>query len=474
MWSAGKFRFKQPCASFSQLGAIRQFLLFLIAVGFLGLSLLVEPGAAQGENVRVISPLATPDPDVMLVGMYGTVPPEVFSTTVALPLTFAQLPLHLPAIYFERANNVPTAPHPPDGATDQSPNVYLAWQLDEPNGSALRYEVYLDANMPVPATLIFAGPSAKMAFDPYTFATDTQYYWQVFTINERGWRVAGPIWTFRTEAMAALPDVEAMVLIPAGEFLMGCSPADNPPAGCIPKYQDTPQHAVYLDAYKIDKYEVTNLEYRRCVDARVCNPPRRRNSHQRSFYYGNPTYDYYPVLYVSWWDAQTFCSWEDKRLPTEAEWEKAARGPIDTRSWPWGEEFPDCTRLNYTDNRTKNWTFCLADTNRVGSYPSGASPYGVMDMAGNAFEWVADIWDEHYGIQYYRISPYENPTGPNLSKKVADNPYFTIRGGSYRPNWFYARVFHRHHGHHGDQVGGDRPYYRNDQVSFRCARSVDE
>jgi formylglycine-generating enzyme required for sulfatase activity len=313
-----------------------------------------------------------------------------------------------------------------------------------------------------------------MAYDPFTFSVDTQYYWQVYTIDERGGRTPGPIWTFRTEAVSATPDVETMILIPAGEFRMGCNPDERPPAGCIPKHQDTPQHTVYLDTYEIDKYEVTNLQYRTCVDAHVCNPPRRTNSHKRSSYYGNPTYDYYPVLYVSWWDAQTYCGWQDKRLPTEAEWEKAARGPIDTRSWPWGEESPNCTRLNYTDNTTESWTVCAGDTNKVGSYPAGASPYGVMDMAGNAFEWVYDLFDGVYDLRYYRTSPYANPTGPDRGREPHQKPYFVLRGGSYRPNWYYPRTFHRHFGHHGDRVYHDHPYFRNDQVGFRCARSVNE
>ena len=217
---------------------------------------------------------------------------------------------------------------------------------------------------------------------------------------------------------------------------------------------------------------MTNGQYDTCVRAGKCKRPRRFNSHIRNRYYNRLEFDDFPVLYVSWWDAQDYCGWKGKRLPTEAEWEKAARGPIDTRTWPWGNEFPDCSRLNYTDNRQESWTVCVGDTTRVGSYPSGASPYGVMDMAGNVFEWVADIWDDNYGINYYRISPYYNPTGPNLSKNPGDNPYFTIRGGSYRPNWFYTRVANRHHGHHGDQVGTDKPNYRNDQVGFRCARSA--
>jgi serine/threonine-protein kinase len=103
----------------------------------------------------------------------------------------------------------------------------------------------------------------------------------------------------------------------------------------------------------------------------------------------------------------------------------------------------------------------------VGSYPAGATPLGVMDMSGNVFEWVHDVWD----INYYNYSPAVNPQGPESGTKPSDDPSFVIRGGSYRPQWFYPRAFNRHWGHHGyEGVGADAPYYRNNQVGFRCAR----
>ncbi|MGL4648106.1 MAG: formylglycine-generating enzyme family protein, partial [Caldilineaceae bacterium] len=195
----------------------------------------------------------------------------------------------------------------------------------------------------------------------------------------------------------------------------------------------------------------------------ACSTPRRFNSYARDHYFYNPDYDFYPVLYVSWWDARAYCEWTGKRLPTEAEWEKAARGPGDTRVWPWGNERIDCSRANYTEDSTASWDTCVNDTEWVGSFALGASPYGVMDMSGNVFEWVHDKWD----TTYYSRSPYANPQGPDDAEMHGE--WFGIRGGSYRPRWWYPRTFNRHFGHHGDGVGDDRPNYRNDQVGFRCA-----
>jgi formylglycine-generating enzyme required for sulfatase activity len=360
---------------------------------------------------------------------------------------------------------MPSKPYPANGATGQSPNVFLTWELaTTPVDPSVRYAILLEAYNASP-TMLLAEGLARPAYDPFTFEPDTQYYWRVLVTTAQGEWITGPVWTFRTEPHYDPPLIGTMVTVPAGEFWMGCDPTvDN----CL-LAREQPLHRVYLDAYEIDKYEVTNMEYRACVEANVCNPPRRFDAPQRSSYFGNPTYDYYPVMYVSKFDGDAYCGWLGKRLPTEAEWEKAARGPIDTRPWPWGLDGVSCSWSNY-------YSGCRLGATRVGSYYRSASPYGAYDMAGNLFEWVSD----KFNIHYYSVSPYANPTGPELSHMEGDDGpirsslyYFTIRGGSSYDNWWYARVTHRHWGHHGDRPNGDSPYFRSFRVGIRCARSLD-
>jgi formylglycine-generating enzyme required for sulfatase activity len=208
-----------------------------------------------------------------------------------------------------------------------------------------------------------------------------------------------------TSSPTEIYGIAGMVLVPEGIFTMGDNNRD---------VGEGPAHSVYLDAYYIDRYEVTNEQYMDCVDEKKCDWPANISSKTRPGYYGNPEFGDFPVIYVSWDMARAFCTWRGVRLPTEAEWEKAARG-VDSRSYPWGETDVDCSRANYNA--------CGGDTVEVGSYESGKSPYEMYDMAGNVWEWVADWYQEDY---YATLGNNpSNPPGPAAGSERV------IRGGSW-------------------------------------------
>jgi formylglycine-generating enzyme required for sulfatase activity len=225
--------------------------------------------------------------------------------------------------------------------------------------------------------------------------------------------------------------------VPAGDFVMGSNQNYDTQAD----RDEVHQHIVTLSAFWIDQTLVTNTMYASCVTAGGCSSPGSTSSATRLNYYGGSQYANYPVINVNWSQAVAYCQWAGRRLPTEAEWEKAARG-TDGRIYPWGKHAPDATLGNFNKS--------VGDTSQVGIYPAGASPYGALDMMGNVWEWVAD-W---YSNTYYLSSPARNPTGPDSGTS------HVMRGGSWFSGTDVVSAFQR---------GGNIPSYRSNYVGFRCA-----
>jgi formylglycine-generating enzyme required for sulfatase activity len=238
------------------------------------------------------------------------------------------------------------------------------------------------------------------------------------------------------------------VVIPAGEFFFGCDPQHNGGFECLP--DELPLQTLYLETFAIDKYEVTNAQYARCVAAGACKQPVYTYSATREFYYDNPAYANYPVSGVSWNEAYAYCTWVGGRLPSEAEWEKAARGET-MRAYPWGDEEPNCNVANSRDDRMG---ICVGDTARVGSYPLGTSPYGVMDMAGNVWEWVMD---------YYSVTA--EGTQVKIDPLIMGVDYHRlVKGGAWDYSWSWMRIAYNSE-HDPDE--------HKISFGFRCMRPVD-
>ncbi|BCK88613.1 hercynine oxygenase [Sideroxyarcus emersonii] len=247
-------------------------------------------------------------------------------------------------------------------------------------------------------------------------------------------------------------ELGSSVLIPAGKFLMGTNLKNADAAS-------HPQHTVQLKAYRIDKYLVTNAQYARFIAATGHRPP--SDWKDGKIPQGTALY---PVTLVNWYDATAYAKWAGKRLPTEAEWEKAARG-TDGRRWPWGNEM-DPARLNTYYN--------VGSASNVNTYSNGVSPYGVYDMAGNVDEWVADDFEPYKGTdaaaevfqgKMARVQSEEDKTMKVADLVPVNRQYKVLRGGSWKGDPFSTATYHRDY---------SWPNYASDFYGFRCASSVDE
>ncbi len=224
------------------------------------------------------------------------------------------------------------------------------------------------------------------------------------------------------------------IYIPAGEFTMGSNE--------VGYFGSRPAHKIYLDAFWIDRTAITNAMYALCVRAGVCKYDYARPGYNPG--YSSPLHRDDPITYVSWQEAHDYCKWAGRRLPTEAEWEKAARG-TQALLYPWGNTPPDLSLLNFNNN--------IGSPVSVYYYPRGASPFGVLQLEGNVREWMQD-W---FYRQYYLISPYRNPQGPDSSKTKV------LRGASYNDNEHGVLVFVRF---------DHSPTSRGANRGFRCAESA--
>ena len=261
------------------------------------------------------------------------------------------------------------------------------------------------------------------------------YYYRVYAYSSEGDS------DYSGEASATAPSLPAQLAsISAGCFDMGDAFHEG-------DWDETPVHEVCISDFQMDTTEVTNAVYQICVDAGVCTPPGGIDSETRDPYYGNPDYDDYPVIRVNRNQADTFCQWAGGRLPTEAEWEFAARGGLSGNRYPWGDNDPVCTPGE--DNGAQFELCSPGDTVEAGSF--GSNGYGLYDMAGNVREWVSDWYDEHY----YWTSPTDDPQGPDWGNRGI------VRGGSWEDPENSLRVADRR----------DRnPNSQDEKIGFRCVR----
>jgi formylglycine-generating enzyme required for sulfatase activity len=312
--------------------------------------------------------------------------------------------------------------------------------VEAPPGSAEAQETptqFSFTNTPIETTLTQVPPATPTATSPpptFTPTVSLEGLYVDFQVNEK--------------------DGMPMVFVPEGEFIMGSNPTDDPYFWGA----EGPAHDVYVDAFWIYQTEVTNAMFQACVAEQACPKPLRNESRRITDYYTAEKYADYPVIQVNWTHASAYCVWAGGRLPTEAEWEKAARG-TDGRLFPWGNanltpQLASFCGSNCPDPARESFDDGYVEAAPVGTFPAGASPYGALDMAGNVWEWTFDF----FSPLYYDSSPYLNPRGPVSGTRRA------IRGGGWNNPSDGIRTVSR---------TSLPPQDGLDTVGFRCVVDVD-
>ena len=321
---------------------------------------------------------------------------------------------------FEAPNPVPAprlvAATPGDSA------LLVEWSV-EPGVVVDAFAVYYRARLPGPPwdgaeSLTGESPVVVQGATDVTLAgldNGVSYYVAVAAVS-------GDTESPLSTVVHAVPEIAkgSLAFVPAGVFWMGASPK-------VTDVNEEPLHPVYVDAFWMDKYHTTNAQYRACVDAGACGPPAKTSGFvfgitEVDDYFDNPLYGDLPVVYLENQDAVDYCAWRGMRLPTEAEWEKAARGDDPERLHAWGNEEPACAFANFLDEGV----FCVGGPVEPGSFPDNVGPYGHVELAGNVWVWTSDWYDP----MYYASSPCANPTGPESGTEKI------LRGGS----WYYDKA----------------------------------
>lgn len=321
---------------------------------------------------------------------------------------------------------VPFDPIPADLTIGQSPATHLVWSCTDPDGDTLAYDVYFGMESSPP--LVSSG-QFDTTYHPGTLADTTTYYWKIVAYDHHNFSATSPVWSFTT-------GYAGMALVPAGSYIMG--------SNAINYEYSVPEHLVTIPSFYLDQYEVTNAQYKKFCDATGHTYP--WDPYFYNNYFLDPIYANYPVINVYWDEARAYASWAGKRLPSEAEWEYAAKGSADNRLWPWGDIW-NAAFANIHDNPADGYEFISP----VGHYPNGVSPTGCYDMAGNVWEWCEDDWHENY------------IGAPNDGSAWIDSPRDFIhmrRGGAWNDPSEWTRCAIR--------SGTDFAYY---DIGFRCAKN---